>query len=558
MAFSKQRDTKAHWPLLLILLAAFVARIALTYRVFNDTVDEQGNIVAGLEYLQTGLYEFESQHPPLARVALAALPYFLADLRYTRFANKGWLWGGPWGEHDLGYYWMTLSLARAGNLVFATLIFCFVYRWSLLLFGQRAALVACLLVICCPAVIGHSGLATLDVAAAATTLVAAFFFWRWSQFPGWQHCLAAGAAFGIALLAKLSAVFFLPVLAAVYFVTSRWKGWRDADFPGRKALRLAALRGIVFFLTAGWIVWAGYAFDVGEVAPSRHRLVNPLFRDYQASGVPHLLAQAIERRTLPAPHFWEGLLDVLSHNQLGHPAYLLGRLSKNGWWYYFPVAVGLKTTLPLLALVLLSVGVSTIRRASGKLGGVVYPLQAVGAILAVSIASNLNIGIRYVLAIYPFFAILASALWSDDPPRVRRTTALAAASLLLVAWHMVESVAAHPDYLPYFNQIARGREEHFLADSNLDWGQDLARLARYAQQHRIDNFQLSYFGASSPAKLGVPYSPLSWSHPQPGWAAVSVNHLVGIEVDPRVSRWLRERRPDARVGKSIFLYYLSP
>ena len=60
-----------------LLLAAFVLRIILTYPVFNDVVDEQGHILAGLEFLETGRYEFEAIHPPLGRLAVAALPYTL-------------------------------------------------------------------------------------------------------------------------------------------------------------------------------------------------------------------------------------------------------------------------------------------------------------------------------------------------------------------------------------------------------------------------------------------------------------------------------------------------
>ena len=205
--------------LLPALLAAFLLRISLTYRVFNDTTDEQFHIVAGLQYLETGKYEFEPQHPPLARLAVAALPYYVGGLRAgRRFA----LWNeGAWTLHDENYYWKTLTLARAGNLIFAVLVFFIVYRWSFLLYGRRAALAACALAICCPNLIAHASLATLDLPVAATVLMAAFFFWRWCEHPGWRYCLASAATLSVAVLCKFSALVFLLPLGAAYFLTSR-------------------------------------------------------------------------------------------------------------------------------------------------------------------------------------------------------------------------------------------------------------------------------------------------------------------------------------------------
>ena len=149
--------------LLVVVILLFVGRIASTYRVFNDTTDENLHIGAGLEYLQLGSYTFEIKHPPLGRVAVAILPYFFADLRLTPPYDRPFLsshvWA-VWETRDADYYWKTLTLARAGNLPFAVLLLLFVYRWGVRLYGKRAALTACLIAACCPSLIAHAGLAT--------------------------------------------------------------------------------------------------------------------------------------------------------------------------------------------------------------------------------------------------------------------------------------------------------------------------------------------------------------------------------------------------------------
>jgi hypothetical protein len=116
----------------------------------------------------------------------------------------------------------------------------------------------------------------------------------------------------------------------------------------------------------------------------------------------------------------------------------------------------------------------------------------------------------------------------------------------------VESVVAHPDYLAYFNQIARGREERFLADSNLDWGQDWARLGRWARQRKIEAIQARSLGRNEAVKLGVPLKPLTFER---GWIAVRLNELLGIGDPLEGVERLRGRQPDVRIGKSILLYY---
>jgi len=58
----------------LVLVALGPLRIVTAYNVFNHTIDEPDHLAAGMEYLHTGRYRYEDQHPPLARVFAAILP----------------------------------------------------------------------------------------------------------------------------------------------------------------------------------------------------------------------------------------------------------------------------------------------------------------------------------------------------------------------------------------------------------------------------------------------------------------------------------------------------
>ena len=504
--------------MVLLLLGLFLGRIVLTYRIFNDTTDENIHIAAGMEILERGKYTVELQHPPVARFVVGALPYLVAGLRLEGHER---LWyGGPWSKADPELYWRSLALARAGNLVFAGLLFAVVYWWSRSLHGPRGAVLACLVVACCPNLIAHSSLATLDAGAAATTVLGAYALRRWSAEPTAKRGLAAAAAFSFATLTKFSALSFLVPLGALYWCLA----------AGRRRRMLATLPAMaVVFLAA---VWTAYLFQGGRPDLPRY-----------AQRPANLIEKTPVAGRLVPYLFSEGMAEVHRHNLAGHQNYLFGKSSTEGWWYYFPVALAVKSTLPLLALA--GIGIWGGRRNRALL----YPGLAVAVILGVAMTARINIGVRHVLAIYPLLAILAGGAWAEGG------RALRLAVIALATWHAAESALVHPHYLAYFNQIARGREDYFLGDSNLDWGQDLANLGRYLREHGIAEVQLRFTGVTEPEKVGVKARPLPAGDPDPGWVAISVQHIAGTWYDHYSYEWFHRRRPVARVGRTIWLYH---
>jgi hypothetical protein len=118
-------------------------------------------------------------------------------------------------------------------------------------------------------------------------------------------------------------------------------------------------------------------------------------------------------------------------------------------------------------------------------------------------------------------------------------------------------VRAHPDYLGYFNECCAAAPERWLVDSDLDWGQDLARLAHTLKTHGVDHFYLAYFGSADLSRHGLPpFQDLKAYERVRGWVAVSESHFAMGAQGPPYDwyRWLRDYEPVARVGKSIRLY----
>ena len=229
---------------------------------------------------------------------------------------------------------------------------------------------------------------------------------------------------------------------------------------------------------------------------------------------------------MPAPQLLDGLWQVHNHVDAGHTAYLLGRHSFHGWWYFFPVALAVKTPLAdpaarrprrLCALP------AHATRSAAPCG---CRPSSCGVILLINLPTSLNIGVRYMLPLYPLLALTAGIgvvwLWRYRACRGDHPAG--------VDCHL--SAAAHPDYLAYFNELAGAHPERILVDSDLDWGQDMARLAAELQRRHVPYLHMSCLYTGDDTRLGLPaWDSLEPYQPVTGWVAVSQTMLTELWLD---------------------------
>jgi hypothetical protein len=219
------------------LIAIPLLRIIATYAVFSQTSDEPIHIAAGLQWLTTGKYDLDFEHPPLARVAFAADAALHGEK--ARDGDRTEM-GNALLERN-GQYVRNLAAARASNLPFFLLALVIVGFWTRRLFGDAAALVALALFGALPPVLGHAGLATTDMAGAAATVTALFFFARWLELASWRNALLLAFACGLGLLSKMSFVVFFST-GAVAMTAARFALQHDEPWlPLRRIAQIASL-----------------------------------------------------------------------------------------------------------------------------------------------------------------------------------------------------------------------------------------------------------------------------------------------------------------------------
>lgn len=558
-----------------LLLGQMAVAMVLSSRDDAPTFDEPVHLAAGIGYLRFGELRLNYEHPPLAK-ALAGVPLVLSGLDLpdrASFAHTGQARLGQEILYERGNPPdRVLLLARLPMMALTLVLAGAIFGFARDLFGAAAALIPLGFVTVDPNVLGHGRLVTTDVAVTFFLLLTAWAIWRAAAYsPRWL--IAAGVAFGLALSAKFTALLAAPLVAVLVLLAVVSHGT-----PGRRLRWLASGAAwllLVAALAVG-VVWAVYL----AIDPSLSFQVTP-------RPVNGLLATVVDRLPFPLP-YRTGLRYVLFYDQFGRRSFLLGRHYRGGELAFYPALLAIKN--PVVTLVAWAGAVAAIlfggrrrgrldagaaereadpagsargphragpRAAATGRAGLLAALLALPAwMFALATLSATNIGYRHILVVPAFLAVATGAL-----ARVRlrgRPVGVAAVALVLLAG--VSAWRVYPSYLAYTSELFGGPDRGYrlVADSNLDWGQDLARAARYVREkHPGERTYLAYFGSGQPGAYGLDAVDL---RKLPRWELADLHGVVLVSAsvldlyeDPRFDE-LRRREPVDQIGHSILVY----
>jgi hypothetical protein len=535
------------WGLFLALLISVgVNRIVSTYHVFNHTIDEPSHLACGIEWWEKGTYTIEAKHTPLARISIAALPY-MAGLRAPERFTK-WQDTYPILSAD-GHYWRNLTLARLGVLPYFAICAVVVFFWTRHLHGVPSGLVAAGIFTFLPTILAHSAVATTDIPFTAMFVWSLYALTLWLRAPSWKSAAHFGAAAGLALCAKFSTVALLPTCGLAIAALC----WFAGQMQWKALLKTAAMVLLCGFL----VTWAVYRFSyepLAEATAAPERVAAKVFG--KSSGVTGMVHTVSEHMPLPAPGLLDGVRMMREQHREGTTSFLFGQVRREGgFWYFFFVALALKTPLAVLLLALIGTVVTTLawwRNRKDWEGAA--PLASAIMIMAVTAPSGLNSGVRYVMPMFVLLSMLAAVgtrtLWTaKSHPKIYR-----GAVVVALVWLAVSSLRAHPDYLSYFNEFGGKDPSRLLVISDYDWGQDLTRLSDYLRAQGIQHVSIAYDGFYEPSSLGLPDTvKLPWCDIQPqGWVIVETRRA---RVHPECFQWLNGQPRIAVVGKTMWVYH---
>ncbi len=555
------------------LLGLLVVQCLLAMHFNAPTSDEQNHIARGYYYLVTGDPQL-NMAPPLINL-LSALPLLAHkgvivptfDRTHVRTYVDQFASEFVWTYNDAE---TVINSGRLAIILLSVAFAYFCYRWARDLWGVPAGLLALLLYVLDPNIVAHSQLVTTDLGVAGMIFVATYFLWRFLHWRRNVDLVLAGLLLGLAQASKQSALLLVPVFSAALcieaFITrdvtlrSVWP-WRERFSHGRWR------SGIYFLLAVGLVLgvlaflsfWACYRFETTPLSQggSTYATVDRFVRD---PGLRSLAYRLLEAVRVPFPTYLRGLGWLKRYSVRGAPNFLMGQFSRKGWWYYFLVALAIKTPVPTLILAIAGTYLMLRRRLAAGQREHVLLIAVVGFVI-VMLFSTVNIGYRHILPVLPFLFVIAGGAITSIPKRWCQ-----AALIALCLWLAVGSLRTYPHYLAYFNELVGGPDQgyRYLVDSNLDWGQDLKNLKTYMDQHDIDKVYLSYFGNThNIAYYQVPALPLPAEKPSdlelrpPEVYAISATYLqIGDLDDLSAYSWLHAYQPFAKIGYSIFLYRL--
>lgn len=510
--------------------------------VETPTIDEFAHVPAGCAYWHHGRFSLYAENPPLWKMMMAA-PLLLAGAETPEPVGNitAWDYGYMFAEVNTERYFTLFWLARM-TTVLATLSCGFVlWLWARELFDERAAGITAALFYLNPNILAHGHLATIDAACMLTILLALYTLSWACRRPGRWRMAVAGLAWGAALLTKFTAVLLLPVLPVLLLIR-RWRLWRSF-----------AADSVLLLVVALLIVNLGMGLEGSFTRLESFVMTSSFGRSLQQS-LPGWVSVPLPRS------YVEGFDQQKRDTEQGEfGSYLFGAWSDSGWWYYNLVALVVKNPLLVVVLVIVGPWFWPRRPQHRPVAEIAVPLVVLLA--SMTLFNQLNIGVRYLLPIFPLALLLAAAVWRGQQ---RWQRWLAPLVLLL---HAGTAARLHPAYLSYFNLAVGGpgRGHHVLLDSNLDWGQDLYRVpSALAQIGYHGPVALLYFGHVPPKLYGIDYQ-LPPPRSIEGVLAVSLQYLMGgsylalgpggrmYDIPPDYIAWLRQYPPRLKAG-SIWIF----
>jgi tetratricopeptide (TPR) repeat protein len=505
------RTRRIWWAAVVALLLILAVELFVPAREQSQTPDEANHLLGGVRSWKYGDFGTNPEHPPFAKL-VAALPALSVPsppaIPYTQyFKSENFSKGTEFlYTHDAdGILWR--SRIAISVLTFALALLVLVAGSEM--FGPGTGLVALLIFVFEPNLLAHGAMITTDMAATCCFFAVVYAYYRWRKHPTVWRIIVCGITAGLALAAKHSGLFLIPVLLVLALIDifaapsvnkARLNGWRKDALHTAISL---AVPGVIAYA----ILWAFYGFRY-QARPGALVMV-PTLGEYAISTHSAFVEVAIPRlaawHLLPEAYLF-GLVDIADASKRD-PMFLLGTDYATGHWFYFPVAFLIKSTLGFLALLLAAPFLNDLWKA-GKWRTTIHLLLPALMYFGVSLASTMNIGIRHILPVYPFF-VLTAASAAVALARMRSWGAYAAAALLL--FHMASSAHVFPNYLTYANEAWGGPANSYrlLTDSNADWGQGLRAAKSYLDAHNIKDCWFAHYGWNvNPAYYNIPCKPL--------------------------------------------------
>jgi tetratricopeptide (TPR) repeat protein len=416
-----------------------------------------------------------------------------------------------------------------------------------------------------PNLLAHGAVVGTDVGITVFMFATVYAFYRYCKDPSIKRLLLTGVAFGLALAAKHTGILVFPILLLLA-ICELVLASQEVRKP--QALRLvSALVGIGVIGVA--ILWAFYGFRY-QARPDGLAMNGSL-----ADNIAHIsrpreawgMTQIARFHLLPESYLI-GLADVRNMSDF-YQSFALGKTYPHGVWFYFPLAFVIKSTTAFLLLFAIAIFAIATRKFT-YWREILYLTVPACFHFFIAMISRMNIGVRHILPVYAFVAVLiGGGVWA----LMQKQRAWIYVTCALLAYQAFTAIRAYPAYIPYANEFWGGPSQtwHLLSDSNADWGQQLKSTKRYLDKNNIHDCWMIYFaeGVVDASYYGVsckqlPTMDSAWmdedlvAPPEiDGTLLISAGDLSGFEFGPgklNLYEQFKTIKPVAAIDHGIYVY----
>ncbi len=565
--------TKAGLIAAIFLILMFFAQCASTAKTDSVSWDESQHLYSGwLSWTQAD-FGYNPEVPPLIKM-WCAIPLLNRDITQPAYI------GGPFKKEGfvLGQRFLaangidrTLISARRMAALLSAMLAITLFLAALEMYGQTAALFALALFCFDPNFLAHGAYVTTDIGASFTLVLSIYLFYRVLKSPSPLRVVLLGIAVGMTLAAKFTGVFVVPMIVVISLL-DLWNR-RKEDSANQGGATASQLTIVVAAISAigTFFIWAIYRFRFA--ARPANLTLDPATNQYMQQLSSHLtrglLLWVANRHLLPEAYLY-GLADTkISAASL--PSYLFGHLTHQASRWYYPASLTIKSTLPFLILLIITIVALTARRWKIQREAIVLIVPP-AALFVIASTSDIGIGFRHLLPIFPLLYILIAGCATQLVHEHRK---LAYALPMLLFWQVGSSELSRPGLVAYANEAWGGpnKTHLYLTDSNTDWGQQLRYVKTYLDQHPNEPCYFAYFeqGPVDFTDYGVrcqvlPTGSGSWtgmpsmhfgSNPSvSGLVLVSDGVLEGADIPGKTNPYamFKTLRPDAVIDRAVYVY----
>ena len=538
---------KTYSPLFLYVVLSVFFYIFYASSIINKsaTYDEPIIIASGNHFLTSNDNRINSENPPFLK-SLLALPTLLINPTKPDINDKVIYEYGTEHSFEFGNSFLfnnnftaILFYSRCINILLTIALGLFIVSF-LKLFTKNKIYhyLAFILFMLSPNIIAHGRLATLDIGVSLFMFATNYFLIKYFITKNKINIIFTGIFLSLSLLSKFTAILLIPCIIIeiiIYF----------AFIPKNNKLRnITALLLSILVIPVIIII----CFYAGE------GLNLLLFnRDFVSSNANLIFSNIITKNIpIPLPYTYLKGFDIVSSlNSAGDEFTFLGGTYQTGIWCYYIIIFILKVPIPTILLSCIGFYLISRKYKKNKLFYIILTLPLI-VLFCFSFCCNRQLGIRYILPVFPYIILLAVYTIKKAIDSKSRIYILPVG--LALFFQIVSVGISYPNYISYFNEIVGGSSNayKYFEDSNLDWGQDLPGLKQWLEKHSNSRAYISYFG-QTPLK----HYNIESTTENPDYIIVSASKLHALKKYSKMYRKLFFSKPFDKINNSILVYKIE-